>query len=283
MPTLHTDGRVARLGAIPTEEEASILGRAPSAADIWETMPELNQEVEETYKEEVIDTSAVDRERLRTIKEAEEKAPLKKKAAAQSQVERKLTPDRGRSKETNTPQKTNKVVYREKASVAPKQETNMSLEAELNKLDERTSAQAEPQLSPEEEAEQSRQNIMQLIATFPNAPSEAHINAWKRECGEDGIHITIFSKKEIYIYTHLTRSMWTKVQEIMQKLQSQKNVVGEEELRETVVKHCMKWPILTPEWKYHSRAGVVDALFQAIMFHSYFLTPQQIMAITTEL
>lgn len=280
MPTLHTDGRVARLGAIPTQEQANILGRAPSAADIWETMPELNEEVEETYKEETIDLSSIDRERLKTIKEAEEKAPLKK-VIKSVQPERKLTPDRAKTKETPPPQKGNKVIYKER-TVMPKQETTMDLEAELDKLDQKVTLE-EPELTPEEDAERARLRIMKLLASLPDAPSEAHINAWKREHGKDGIHITIFSEKELYIYTHLTRAMWTKVQEMMQRMQSQKNIVGEEELRETVVKHCMKWPALTPEWKYNSRAGVVDALFQAIMFHSYFLTPAQIMAITTEL
>ena len=59
----------------------------------------------------------------------------------------------------------------------------------------------------------------------------------------------------------------------------------EELLREKVIQMTVKWPrgISSPEFLYNSRAGVVPTLYQTILLHSYFLSPQQAMMLTAQL
>ena len=55
-------------------------------------------------------------------------------------------------------------------------------------------------------------------------------------------------------------------------------------LKEKVVQNCVLWPKPLPvEFFYNSRAGIVDGLYEAIMIQSGFLSPQQLMLLTTQL
>lgn len=229
-PTISNDAAL-------TAETKRALTNAIRPESIFEHLDKLNEEIEETYQEE-----------LNTPEVTKIKTPV-------VPVKRVL------NKKQEPKQQLNRI------------EKKMDLEKELDQIVEKAEIPAEKV--------SDKDQVLELLSKLPDAPSIKLINNWRAEHGE--LHVTVFSDKEIYVYSHLTRAMWAKVQDTVQKLQSVKNTVGEEELRETVVKHCMKWPALTTEWKYTSRAGVVDALYQAIMLHSYFLTPQQVMAITVEI
>jgi hypothetical protein len=139
---------------------------------------------------------------------------------------------------------------------------------------------------PKESAEEAlNRQILELLSNAPSAPSEQQIFAWKSQHGKNGVYVTALGDGDVYVYTHLRRVQWQKLQETMQKA-AQANVVQdvEEKLKEHVLTHCVLWPKpLTTEFFYNSRAGVVDSIYQAILMNSYFLNPQQVMMLTTQL
>ena len=91
------------------------------------------------------------------------------------------------------------------------------------------------------------------------------------------------SEDDIYIFTHLKRGQWQKIQEIIAKAAEVGNADAEDKLKEKVIQHCVLWPSLTLEFFYNSKAGVIDSLYQVILLNSFFLTPQQAMLLTTQL
>ncbi len=130
----------------------------------------------------------------------------------------------------------------------------------------------------------------QLVSTFkkiPNAPSDAQIAKWKGMHGEKGVYVITFSDTEAYVFTHLTRDMWGKVQETMNDLGNKSGMEArqlEEKLKEKVVQYCVLWPKPLPtEFFYTSRAGVIPSVYEAITLNSYFLSPSQTMMLTTTL
>lgn len=246
----------ARFGAELTREAEEVLSNAPGPDEIFESMDALNEEIEETVQ-------------------AAQQVPFEQK---KPEVKvRNLTPQKEKVEVTKPAQENKPLIVQRKTEPMKPMKEN-SLEKDLASLEQ--SMQKEP--TPEQLEEISKQRIREALDRL-NGPSEKQINAWKSEVGKNGIHITIFSEDEMYIYTHLTRAMWQQVQKMLDKMRESKDTVKEEELRELVVKHCVKWPALSTEWKYNSRAGVVDSLFESIWYHSYFFTPQQVQSLTTQL
>ena len=150
---------------------------------------------------------------------------------------------------------------------------------------EAPAAKAE-EAEPKESAEETlNRQILELLSNAPSAPSAQQIQSWKMQHGKNGVYVTALGEGDIYVFTHLRRVQWQKLQETMQKA-AQANVVQdvEEKLKEHVLTHCVLWPKpLTTEFFYNSRAGVVDSIYQAILMNSYFLNPQQVMMLTTQL
>jgi len=126
--------------------------------------------------------------------------------------------------------------------------------------------------------------ILELLRETPGAPSEIQINRLKAKHGENAVHVMAFGKGDVYIYTHLKRGQWKKIQEVMTKIQETQNTDAEDALKEKVLQYCVLWPTSLPlEFFYNSRAGIVDSLYQVILLNSYFLSPQQAMLLTTQL
>lgn len=163
------------------------------------------------------------------------------------------------------------------------------LDSELDALAAKVStpkAQPAEEEAPEptdgEDALKAR--IRQILKKIPNAPSEKQIAGLKRKYGETGVHVFAASEKDVFIYTHLRRGQWQKIQEIMVKMQENGSQNIEELLKEKVLSHCVLWPRpLSVEFFAGSRAGLVDSIYQAIMMDSYFLNPQQIARLTVQL
>lgn len=129
-----------------------------------------------------------------------------------------------------------------------------------------------------------REQILELLKSTPGAPSAVQIAKWKAQYGEKGVHVMAFGEGDVYIFTHLKRGQWKKIQELMQKAQAQGQVDVEDMLKEKTVTYCTLWPNPLPiEFMYNSKAGVVDSLYQVILLNSYFLSPQQAMMLTTQL
>ena len=168
---------------------------------------------------------------------------------------------------------------------------------EMNDLDSEL-AEMEKQLTAEKEAASQNQTqaqaetpedamknqILEALKGLKGSPSQAQINAWKDARGANSVYVMAFSESDVYIYSFLTRGQHQKIQEIVKKAQETGNINIENMLKEKVVQNCVLWPKPLPvEFFYNSRAGVVDGLYEAIMIQSGFLSPQQLMLLTTQL
>ena len=172
-------------------------------------------------------------------------------------------------------------------------EFNMSLEEELamleKEIEKKNIQQEDPEAvfsdEPAPEQVEMKDQILQILKSLENAPSEEMINAWKEKYGKSGVHVMAFGEDDVYIYHHLTRGEWRKIKEIMNKLKetSDDAELIEEKLKEKVVLYCVLFPSVSEEWLENCKAGVLDSLYQMILLNSGFLTPQQAMLLTTQL
>ena len=306
------EGNSHRFGALVDPILSKVLEGCPSPDDIHSHISEFNDEITSTHSDRTVNAQAEAEAQARlTIEQAARKLKLTtpskvddKILKKESKQEQEIKVTKGKSERNLSRKVVSNVTFRKpqlhteetkiimaakgiepsviKESFVEKEvrmsEKDMSLDEELEELDKKAE-----EVAPEPEIGVTKNRVMEALAKLKDAPTENHIKKWKQDLGEDGVHVTVFSEKEIYVYRHLSRSQWQKVQEMISKLQTAKTNVSEDELKEKVVTHCILWPSLTLEWKYNSRAGVLDALYQAIMLQSYFLSPQQVMSLTCEL
>jgi hypothetical protein len=126
--------------------------------------------------------------------------------------------------------------------------------------------------------------IMELLRNTPGAPDQAQIEGWKAQHGNNAVHVMALGEGDVYIFTHLKRGQWKKIQEITAKAQEVGDKNIEDSLKEKVIQYAVLWPNPLPiEFLYNSRAGVVDSLYEVILLNSYFLSPQQAIMLTTQL
>lgn len=172
----------------------------------------------------------------------------------------------------------------------------MTLDEELEKLNndlDNRKKQSEVVIEKEEVRTQNvpeqgndiKDQILDLIRNTPGTPTQKQINEYKAKHGKNSVYAIGMGEGDVYIFTHLKRGQWKKIQEIMGKMSQQDgNIDVEDEMKKKVVQYCVLWPNPLPiEFFYNSRAGVLDAIYQSILLNSYFLTPQQTMMLTTQL
>jgi hypothetical protein len=123
-----------------------------------------------------------------------------------------------------------------------------------------------------------------LLREAKAGPSEAQIEAWKREYGEESVQVIALGKSDVYVFTYLRRINFQRIQIAMaKKAQLEPDKDPEEFMTEQVLKQCVLWPKLSTEFFYNSRSGVIPTLYNAVMLHSYHLSPQQAMVLTAQL
>lgn len=172
----------------------------------------------------------------------------------------------------------------------------MSLDAELDKINQELDKKIEQQVKQEveeeieavEEAPKSnsiKEQVLDLLKNSKDAPSDRQIAAWKAKHGKNSIYAIGMGEGDVYVFTHLKRGQWKKIQEIIGKMsKANETFDAQDEMKKKVVQYCTLFPGPLPlEFFYNSRAGVLDALYEAILLNSYFLTPQQTMMLTTQL
>ena len=199
----------------------------------------------------------------------------------------------GEWENTKVPQipesKTVKIPERSVTDIGPRKATTAvgssfddELDALANKLEKPV-----PQVAVAEQLDQHqalKNQILEVFHGMENAPSDQQIQRWKQEHGQNAVHLIAFGPGEAFVFTHLKRAQWKKIQEILQRMKAQNpNADETDELKEKVVQNCILFPRLPVEFFYNSRAGLLDAMFELIMVQSYFLTPQQTMLMTTTL
>lgn len=156
--------------------------------------------------------------------------------------------------------------------------------AEATKQEAETAKKTEPAPAPPVE-ETMEDKVKNVLRSLPKAPSEAQIEAWKKEHGSTGVFVTAFSEKEAYVYTYIRRGQWIKLKEALAKAVEAEMVQDQENwTREKIVSYGVLWPRpLDEKFFYNSRAGTIDTLYQMIMLQSHFLQPAQAMNLTAQL
>lgn len=252
---VESDGRHAQIGnKLNNKQLEALASVSVKPDDILSNMEDLNEEIQMSY-DDMFERKEV-REEPRTL-------PQKK------------------NMKTRTSANFKKVNTKEN-----KEESMSSLDMDLEDLERQLDGNAQEAETMDDMpmGETMKDQIMQLLRETPGAPSEAQIQQLKMKYGDNAVHVMAFGKGDVYIYTHLRRGQWKKIQEIMLKVQETQNSDAEDALKEKVLQHCVIWPTNLPlEFFYNSRAGVVDSLYQVILLNSYFLSPQQAMLLTTQL
>lgn len=259
IPMQRVNNEMVSIGKLPTDEEWEALNRAAIKPDqILENLDGLNEEINDTYLPKDI---------LPTVKQLSKKNQQELERKAMSPVSRP------------GPQNDKTIALRRKAQEAK------NLDDELEELGAELDTKVTPaEVTDEDQTPDMRNQILKILSGIPGAPNKQQIEALKQKHGERAVHVMAFDENEAYIFTHLKRMQWKKIQELTAKAQQANNTDAEDTLKEKVVQYCVLWPTnLTIEFFINSRAGLIDSLFSVIMANSYFLTPQQAMLLTTQL
>jgi len=272
MPKLSArrgDGVVA-IGGDPLGQDQleALSSISVNPEDILNNLEDLNEEIEESF--ETVNEEA------NTLPEVNVPKKTKRSTMKKSAVGRP-NPKKGVGPAAEARKRNQKKAKRKT------QMPEMDLEQELASMEGALEERAVPE-EGEDYNDVMKDQIIELLGKTKGAPSEAQINAWKRQYGDNAVHVMALGEGDVYIFTHLKRGQWKKIQEIAQKAQQTQATDIEDMLKEKVVTYCTLWPKPLPvEFFYNSRAGVVDSLYQVILLNSYFLSPQQAMLLTTQL
>lgn len=285
------EGNNIRIGdrLTPKQEQALRNASVPIDTSFFESLEKVNEEILESYPEPVVEkpkpmTSPVARPSGRALREQsrQQVLPARTEPKLVRQVEPIVKPVEPVAPKLPVPKP---------APVIPKEEPIVEREEiDLDKELSSIGARAKQTIQPQEEQPSSPSlgdQVLSLLKGLPNSPSDAQIAAWKAKLGSDGVYAIGFGKSDVYVFTHLTRGHYDKIQETMADIRKRGGVEGqklESEMQRKIVGACVLWPPKLPEeFFYMSRAGVVPALYEAIMMNSYFLTTQHIAMLTTTL
>lgn len=175
---------------------------------------------------------------------------------------------------------------RERVKTPDEELEEMNQEAAKVLADRQRESEAQQSEKPQEAPEDlMRQQILGALKGLPKGPTEADINRWKQEFGENAIYVTAFTEHDVYVYTYLRRKKWQQIKTAMANVaKTNPNVDIEEETRYKVLQYTILWPRpLSLEFLYEARGGILDSLFEVIMANSAFLPVQQAMMLTTQL
>ena len=244
------DGKIRYGDELSGDQLKALQKSSPTGNQVLDSLDELNEEI------------------LETVNVSGEKLP----EHTVPKVNRKLS----RGQETMT---LDDELDRMSKELDAKLEKQKAAEAEI------AAAEAEKNEEASTTGDSIKDQVVGLLKNAPNGPSDAKIAAWKAKHGRNSIYAIGMGEGDVYVFTHLKRGQWKKIQEVINKMSSaDENFDGQDELKKKVVQYCTLFPAPLPlEFFYNSRAGVLDALYEAILLNSYFLSPQQTMMLTTQL
>jgi hypothetical protein len=114
-------------------------------------------------------------------------------------------------------------------------------------------------------------DMVQLLSTFENSPSQTDIESWKQKFGE--IFVSGFSETEMFVWRPLQRGEYVSLQK---KLREPSKETGEQpselDFEEWVVQTCILWS--SNKKICLQKGGTVTTLSEQIMTNSNFLNPQ---------
>lgn len=261
------------MAGLTRRQREVLMKNSPSPSDILDNpqyIKELNEEIAGSYNQEVAAEAARNDPSLvgATPITSYEEEPM----AEQEQEEPAFTisdADEELDKELLKINKQLDKERRQRESAAAKEE------------------QAAPKAAEKTQEESIRDQILAMLKNSKGAPNEAGIAQLKAKYGENGVHVVALGEGDVYIFTHLRRGQWKKIQEVVGKASQSEAFASKADdmLKESVLKHCVLYPkgVDSIEFLYNSRAGIVDTLFELIMLNSYFLTPAQSLQLSVSL
>jgi len=289
-----TDSGAIAVGGTVDEKQVDALNSISVGPEhILENMDLLNEEIVESHTIDANETTATATPKLPEVSVPQSSSKKNKKNRKKVKTSNQRVPrsvarvgsEEGRAEIAEERRRKNMPTQETTQTQSSLDEELAALEKQLDTL-RSTSAAAPTEVEDTNVTDGMREQIMELLKDTEGAPNEALINKWKMEYGANGVHVLALGEGDVYIFTHLKRGQWKKIQEVIAKMQETGTVGAdlEDSLKEKVVQHSVLWPRpLTLEFFYNSRAGVMDSLYQVILLNSYFLTPQQAMLLTTQL
>ena len=164
------------------------------------------------------------------------------------------------------------------------------LEALLQQAsDEQSAAQQAAEAAQQQEQAQSPEealkiDILKVLATNPQRPSDEQISQWKKKFGDESITVTAFDKQNVFVYSYITLADWEAINAFAEKARGT-SVASQLErtLKEKIVRKALLWPQVNEKFFKEARAGLLDALYNGVMLQSYMLQPQQVLMLSTKL
>jgi len=252
--------------AIDQRQLEALRRHAPSKNDVLDNLDLLNEEIEESVPADLILQGE-------PVAEPEVAQPVRP-------VVRQVAPVKTQTIEARKQEGAN-MDFLDKEAAEAERKLAVKRRAEAAAAAEEQPQPQEPKLSPEE---QRKAMLMDMLSRIPGAPTEQKIEALKAQHGKNNVHVLALGDDDIYFFTQLTRGTWKKIQSTVSKTAAaDPNKDAEDYMRELVLRSCTLWPTLSVEFFYTSKAGVIDTLYEMIMLHSGFLSPQQAMMLTTQL
>jgi len=130
----------------------------------------------------------------------------------------------------------------------------------------------------EEVVEDPSKSLAELLASFPDSPTQVKIETWKENHGE--IYCSGFSEEEIVVWRPINRREFVSLQESIQTAGEQ---VSNFDLEERVVGQCLLWTSPQAEKALLHKAGSLTTLNEQIMQNSNFINPQMASALVVKL
>lgn len=127
-----------------------------------------------------------------------------------------------------------------------------------------------------QEEEETPSDPIEVLSTMPNGPSKELLQRMKAEWPE--VFFLPLRDEEVYIYRYLNSMEWR-----TQLLTQERLVNDQEALRDAIVQRCVLWPRLSPGQWASKQAGLRDLLYEVVMKSSYFIEPEQAMALVMRL
>ena len=121
-------------------------------------------------------------------------------------------------------------------------------------------------------------SLAELLASFPESPSDVKIEKWKQNHGE--IYCSGFSEEELVVWRPINRREFVTLQEAIQGGAEQ---VSNFDLEEQVVTRCLLWNSPKAEIALEHKAGSLTTLNEQIMQNSNFINPQMASALVVKL
>lgn len=140
-----------------------------------------------------------------------------------------------------------------------------------------------PQAAPEAEAEaevveavETPPDPIEVLSSMPGGPTKEQLLRMKAEWPE--VFFLPLRDEEVYIYRYLNNLEWRT------QLLTQAPLINDQEaLRDAIVQRCVLWPKLGPGQWASKQAGLRDLLYEVVMKSSYFIEPEQAMALVMRL